>query len=583
RGAALLAARRVALLGPQRDHPRRALHPALRARAAAGQRVALGGDPVARLRRGGAHTPRRLGGVDRLRPARELRGDAAQPDRRAEARPPLVPGQPDQLAALPRERPAPGAPRGVHDGRDGVPVGAALVPVPRALDRAARGARAGAADLLHAAGAAVSALARVAPRLGDRPLQRDRAAALPAEGAERGAADRATAARLRRRGAARRRHGGRARVLGAARAGAHAVPHALRPGRAHRLVGAVEVAVARGRRDHLGRGAAPARPAHAARARVGGARLRARSELPVVAAARGRRAAALDPGVGLHQPRFPRQGRAPRRAVRDPRGARPARGAARRARGEAGRGAAPRVRRGGRRPGRERARLRVGRRAAAAARGGAARARPAGRARAPPRARGAAAAAEADAAERPDRPVAAASRGGQGRPAAARGQGAPRRPALKSGRTKERGGTPVKKRSTLAVAAAVFACAAHAQQFPSHPIRWVVPFAPGGPTDINSRILAPKLSERLGQPVLVENRVGAAGNIGTEAVAKAAPDGHTVLYAVPSVITNPFFFRGSPDPKELAPIIQVANVPMVLLASTKFGPKSVADIVAAIK
>ncbi|HEY6864270.1 MAG TPA: tripartite tricarboxylate transporter substrate binding protein [Burkholderiales bacterium] len=141
----------------------------------------------------------------------------------------------------------------------------------------------------------------------------------------------------------------------------------------------------------------------------------------------------------------------------------------------------------------------------------------------------------------------------------------------------------MKKRWTLAAAAAGFACAASAQQFPSHPIRWVVPFAPGGPTDINSRILAPKLAERLGQPVLVENRVGAAGNIGTEAVAKAAPDGYTVLYAVPSVITNPFFFQGSPDPKELAPVIQVANVPMVLLASTQFEPKSAADIVAAIK
>ena len=137
----------------------------------------------------------------------------------------------------------------------------------------------------------------------------------------------------------------------------------------------------------------------------------------------------------------------------------------------------------------------------------------------------------------------------------------------------------------LASALAVLACAAHAQTaaFPAHPIHWIVPFAPGGPTDINSRILAPKLSERLGQPVLVENRVGAAGNIGTEAVAKAAPDGHTVLYAVPSVITNPYFFNGSPDPKELAPIIQIANVPMVLLASTKFEPRSVADIVAAIK
>src|SRR4051812_19749765 len=138
----------------------------------------------------------------------------------------------------------------------------------------------------------------------------------------------------------------------------------------------------------------------------------------------------------------------------------------------------------------------------------------------------------------------------------------------------------------LAAAAAFLACAAQAQTgaaFPSHPIRWIVPFAPGGPTDINSRILAPKLTERLGQPVLVENRVGAAGNIGTEAVAKAAPDGHTVLYAVPSVITNPFFFQNSPDPKELAPVIQIANVPMVLLASTRFEPKSLADIVAAIK
>jgi tripartite-type tricarboxylate transporter receptor subunit TctC len=138
----------------------------------------------------------------------------------------------------------------------------------------------------------------------------------------------------------------------------------------------------------------------------------------------------------------------------------------------------------------------------------------------------------------------------------------------------------------FASACAILACTAQAQTgaaFPSHPIRWIVPFAPGGPTDINSRILAPKLSERLGQPVLVENRVGAAGNIGTDAVAKAAPDGHTVLYAVPSVITNPFFFQNSPDPKELAPIIQVANVPMVLLASTQFEPKTVGEIVQLIR
>jgi tripartite-type tricarboxylate transporter receptor subunit TctC len=140
-------------------------------------------------------------------------------------------------------------------------------------------------------------------------------------------------------------------------------------------------------------------------------------------------------------------------------------------------------------------------------------------------------------------------------------------------------------RSTLARAVSALALLAGSAQaqtgpaFPSHPIRWIVPFAPGGPTDINSRLLAPKLGERLGQPVLVENRVGAAGNIGTETVAKAAPDGHTVLYAVPSVITNPFFFKGSPDPKELAPIIQVATVPMLLLAANAFEPKTVKEIV----
>jgi tripartite-type tricarboxylate transporter receptor subunit TctC len=139
----------------------------------------------------------------------------------------------------------------------------------------------------------------------------------------------------------------------------------------------------------------------------------------------------------------------------------------------------------------------------------------------------------------------------------------------------------MKLRVVLANALLALICgSAHAQSaFPSRPIHWVVPFAPGGPTDVVSRLLTPKLGERLGQPVIVENRVGAAGNIGTESVAKSAPDGHTVLYVVPAVITNPFFFKGSPDPKELAPIIQVATVPMLLLASNAFAPKTVAEII----
>jgi len=136
--------------------------------------------------------------------------------------------------------------------------------------------------------------------------------------------------------------------------------------------------------------------------------------------------------------------------------------------------------------------------------------------------------------------------------------------------------------AALFVAGAAAALGAQAQTaaWPIKPIRWVVPFAPGGPTDIVSRLLAPKLGERVGQPVIIENRAGAAGNIGADSVVKAAPDGHTILYVVPAVITNPFFFKSSPDPKDLAPVIQVSNVSMVLVASTGFAPKTVAEVIA---
>ena len=130
----------------------------------------------------------------------------------------------------------------------------------------------------------------------------------------------------------------------------------------------------------------------------------------------------------------------------------------------------------------------------------------------------------------------------------------------------------------LAALLAVITCAAQAQNpgpaFPSKPIRWVVPFAPGGPIDVVARLLTPKLAERLGQPVIVENRAGAGGNIGTEAVIKAPPDGYTLLHIVPFLVTNPHFLKGSPNPDELTPVIHLASNTLWLLASSAFPAKN---------
>jgi tripartite-type tricarboxylate transporter receptor subunit TctC len=120
--------------------------------------------------------------------------------------------------------------------------------------------------------------------------------------------------------------------------------------------------------------------------------------------------------------------------------------------------------------------------------------------------------------------------------------------------------------------------------WPAKPVRWIVPFPPGGSADVISRVVAQKLAERIGQPVIVENRSGASGNVGHEAVARAAPDGHTVLFVVPGIVTNPFFFRASVDPfKELAPVIQLDTVPMVLLANAAFPGKTLAEVLAHIR
>jgi tripartite-type tricarboxylate transporter receptor subunit TctC len=137
---------------------------------------------------------------------------------------------------------------------------------------------------------------------------------------------------------------------------------------------------------------------------------------------------------------------------------------------------------------------------------------------------------------------------------------------------------------TLCAGAAALLAVAPAQAqsaWPSKPIRWIVPFPPGGPADVVTRLVSSKLAERTGQPGVVENRAGAGGNVGHEAAAKAPADGYTVLFVVPAIITNPFFLKASIDPfKELAPVIHLDSASMVLLTSPAFPAGSVPEVIA---
>jgi tripartite-type tricarboxylate transporter receptor subunit TctC len=136
----------------------------------------------------------------------------------------------------------------------------------------------------------------------------------------------------------------------------------------------------------------------------------------------------------------------------------------------------------------------------------------------------------------------------------------------------------------LALAAlAQFATPARAQPYPSKPVRMIVPWAPGGTTDILGRILGQKMSEKWGQPVLIDNRGGAAGNIGTEAVVRSPGDGYTLLLGTMSThAMNQFLYSGmSFDPvKDLAPISLVANVATVLVVHPSLPVSNVGELVA---
>jgi len=120
---------------------------------------------------------------------------------------------------------------------------------------------------------------------------------------------------------------------------------------------------------------------------------------------------------------------------------------------------------------------------------------------------------------------------------------------------------------------------AGAQNWPARPIHWVVPFPPGASADLTARLMSPRLAEQLKQPVIVENRAGAASIIAMETVAKSSPDGYTILFGNPTVVTSPILFHMSFDPvKELAPVIQLTAFHYVMLKSNSFAPNSVAEV-----
>jgi tripartite-type tricarboxylate transporter receptor subunit TctC len=127
--------------------------------------------------------------------------------------------------------------------------------------------------------------------------------------------------------------------------------------------------------------------------------------------------------------------------------------------------------------------------------------------------------------------------------------------------------------------------AAQAQSFPNKPIRLVVPYPPGGPTDIVARVVGQRLSEKLGQPLVVENRPGAGGNIGAEAVAKAAPDGYTLLVATTAHAINMTLFSkpGYDTRKDFAPVSMLTRGPLVLVTAPATPAGNVAELIALAK
>ena len=144
----------------------------------------------------------------------------------------------------------------------------------------------------------------------------------------------------------------------------------------------------------------------------------------------------------------------------------------------------------------------------------------------------------------------------------------------------------MKRRSVLlGAAAATLGAPALAQSYPSKPVRLVVPYTAGGGADTTARLIAPKLQEALGQTVVIDNKPGAGGSIGDDAVAKAAPDGHTLLIGAFAHAVNPSLMGKMPfrTPEDFAPISLLVTVPELLVVTPSFPAKTVQELIAMAK
>src|SRR3954465_1363934 len=139
--------------------------------------------------------------------------------------------------------------------------------------------------------------------------------------------------------------------------------------------------------------------------------------------------------------------------------------------------------------------------------------------------------------------------------------------------------------SGVVVALFIAAAPARAQDFPSGPINFVVPFPPGGSIDVILRAMAPKLQERLGKPVVIENRAGGGGVIATAYVAKSPPDGHTLFASASLLAANPKLYRTLPFDtlKDLQMVALLFHTPLALVVNPDVPAKSVAELIALLK